>query len=162
MELRCRRVAWTSRRDASTPQLRLSRGRVHTLAQPEQEHSSCMHQGLKNDMTWMNGRSCSADVLVTPNDLENDIGNDRDEIVTFDHHSCKIGRMQFHDMTSTFQHSRRRMPGDTFLDRKMKLCAAAGGTAKHGLSQDVQHSIAHCVSKSFRAGLSLEPWKVGC
>ena len=48
-----------------------------------------------------------------------------------------------------------------FLDRNMKLCAAAGGIGKRDLSEDFQHLIAHCMSKPFRARLSLESWKVG-
>ena len=43
----------------------------------------------------------------------------------------------------------------------MKLCAAAGGIGKHDLSEDFEHLIAHCMSKPFRARLSLESWKVG-
>ena len=71
------------------------------------------------------------------------------------------GSNQVQDRTSTLQHSRRSTPRDTFLDRKMKLCAAAGGIGKHDLSEDFQHLIAHCMSKPFRARLSLESWKVG-
>ena len=89
-------------------------------------------------------------------------GNDLVKIVPL-HRSCIIGqgRIRFQDRTSTLQHSRRSAPRDTFLDRNMKLCAAAGGIGKHDLSEDFEHLIAHCMSKPFRARLSLESWKVG-